>query len=597
MVGNSGATEAVFENADNVEAEAVFSARVNAIATYISASVQVVRLLGYATAGDGGAAIYTRLNYAPTQAKAWHFQSADGAWWQLAERKIHAQMMGVRADGVLIYGGSITAGQTALSVTGASFSADDIGKVIVINGAGASGGYLTTTIASYISATVVQLNVAASTTVSNTRVIYGTDDTIAMQSTVDVAFAHGGGEVELPSGFILMRSMVTFDSRAYTIDVALNPTVNLRGQGSGATRFLYLATNDNPMFYYIGTVAGGGIGVIRLLNWSGFSIYAVYSGVGSGIKFQLSSGMRVSDVHIREFKFNLLIEDSFSATFERCSISFGNRGIWAYRSNFAGPNALTFIGCNIGGQSEWGAMFDQGAAITFTGGSFEGCGAGGSGSRGGIWINNPSLEGGNALTCENVYFENNSGLADIIIQSGANGRTVANLRSMHNRTSNSGATNCIVADASFGGSIVLNVDGTAVRIYGAYTPSSTRPVIRKVGPVRQIGTISYSSPLEAPEAANSSPLASCVFNTTGSTGRKTPLRSNNISSINKLSKGNFSVEYQLGGSGRHPFLRHTSNQPIFVYLTAYTDTSINIGVVDRFGDAYDPDYLGLEIVD
>jgi hypothetical protein len=55
---------------------------------------------GYAAPGDGGGALYKRLQAEPSPVEAWHFQSADGAWWELAESPINVKMMGAVADGV-----------------------------------------------------------------------------------------------------------------------------------------------------------------------------------------------------------------------------------------------------------------------------------------------------------------------------------------------------------------------------------------------------------------------------------------------------------------------------------------------------------------
>jgi hypothetical protein len=65
--------------------------------------------------------------------------------------------------------GAITSGTTAFTCTsaGATFTAGDVGKSIIVAGAGASGGFLFTTISAYVSAHAVTLSASASTTVSN----------------------------------------------------------------------------------------------------------------------------------------------------------------------------------------------------------------------------------------------------------------------------------------------------------------------------------------------------------------------------------------------------------------------------------------------
>ena len=59
--------------------DGIFDSRVVAAAASISASVNFVRTAGYATAGDGGGALYKRASGTTPGG----FQSADGQWWQI----------------------------------------------------------------------------------------------------------------------------------------------------------------------------------------------------------------------------------------------------------------------------------------------------------------------------------------------------------------------------------------------------------------------------------------------------------------------------------------------------------------------------------
>lgn len=79
--------------------QALWDSRVTAAGANIPAPVQYVLTAGYAQAGDGGGALFKRVA-TPATPKAWHFQSADGAWWQIAESKINVRMLGAKGDGV-----------------------------------------------------------------------------------------------------------------------------------------------------------------------------------------------------------------------------------------------------------------------------------------------------------------------------------------------------------------------------------------------------------------------------------------------------------------------------------------------------------------
>ena len=77
---------------------AVFPTRAAAIAASIDSTTNIVMLNGYSAEGDGGAgAIYRRIT-TPGTVRAWHFQSADGAWWELRTRGVHQYLFGAVSD-------------------------------------------------------------------------------------------------------------------------------------------------------------------------------------------------------------------------------------------------------------------------------------------------------------------------------------------------------------------------------------------------------------------------------------------------------------------------------------------------------------------
>jgi len=77
-----------------------FVNRSTAIAASIPISVNTIVLNGYTSANDGGSGVYNRLLATPSPVKAWHFQSADGAWWQLNTNIIYPRQVGAALDGV-----------------------------------------------------------------------------------------------------------------------------------------------------------------------------------------------------------------------------------------------------------------------------------------------------------------------------------------------------------------------------------------------------------------------------------------------------------------------------------------------------------------
>lgn len=87
------AAEAARDAAEGA-AETVVVARYNSKAgveaATVDAAVQSIQLTGYYAAGDGGGALYKRVETEP--AHAGKIQSADGAWWEIAEKRLRVEM-------------------------------------------------------------------------------------------------------------------------------------------------------------------------------------------------------------------------------------------------------------------------------------------------------------------------------------------------------------------------------------------------------------------------------------------------------------------------------------------------------------------------
>lgn len=125
----------------------------------------------------------------------------------------YPETYGAVADGRFLLDGAITSGTTTFTSASNPFTADDVGKIFVVTGAGAAGGQLTTTIASYNGAGSVELTASASTTVSAANASWGTDNTAAFQDAIDAAEADGSGTVLVRNGFYLFAGVLTVPAR------------------------------------------------------------------------------------------------------------------------------------------------------------------------------------------------------------------------------------------------------------------------------------------------------------------------------------------------------------------------------------------------
>ena len=77
--------------------EGFYDTAVGMAAVYVSSEINALHTSGFATVGDGGAAEYKRALFEPSHAGKIH--TADGAWWELAERETNAKMFGAVEEG------------------------------------------------------------------------------------------------------------------------------------------------------------------------------------------------------------------------------------------------------------------------------------------------------------------------------------------------------------------------------------------------------------------------------------------------------------------------------------------------------------------
>jgi hypothetical protein len=122
---------------------------------------------------------------------------------------------------------SIASGTNVLTRTGGSWTAADVGKLILVNGAGGSATTpLTTTIAGFTNSTTVTLTGNATSTATNLGCYYGTDNAGAINSAWAAARALNGGLVVLGPG--------TFCFSQLALHNAIGVTLIGTGRQSGA---------------------------------------------------------------------------------------------------------------------------------------------------------------------------------------------------------------------------------------------------------------------------------------------------------------------------------------------------------------------------
>jgi hypothetical protein len=101
---------------------------------------------------------------------------------------------------------SMSASGVTLVCGGGGFVSADVGKDLYIQGAGAAGASLVTKVAAFTNATTILAANPASTTVSAAGIVWGTDDTTAIQNALNAQKA-GGGAIYFPSGNYLHHGL------------------------------------------------------------------------------------------------------------------------------------------------------------------------------------------------------------------------------------------------------------------------------------------------------------------------------------------------------------------------------------------------------
>lgn len=104
-----------------------------------------------------------------------------------------------------------TSGSAIIDCAGASFDASDIGKPVMVTGAGAAGVTLVSTVLSVQSATRLTMAANASTNApASSGVAVGADCTAAIQSAINDAAALGGATIYFPRGnYLLLAALQT----------------------------------------------------------------------------------------------------------------------------------------------------------------------------------------------------------------------------------------------------------------------------------------------------------------------------------------------------------------------------------------------------
>lgn len=253
---------------------------------------------------------------------------------------------------------SISSGNNTLTVTGASFTAGAVGKSIIVPGAGTAGAPLVTTISGYTSATQVSLTANAATNVSAAAetIIYGTDNTTAVQNWITACQAVNG------------ICIINAGAVGFVSQVSITSPVTILGTGP---------SQYSNLLYYMGNGVALNVNTNSGVKFDGISLSSVpyTSGVAStGIQFTAPSGANYgSTVTNSSFSGTQTAIHALNASamsFSGDNINNVNSGIFLedqaapYAGGFLIAN--TNIGCNVATPSS-----SYGAVVVRSGGNVQ----------------------------------------------------------------------------------------------------------------------------------------------------------------------------------------------------------------------------------
>lgn len=134
---------------------------------------------------------------------------------------INVKNFGAQCNAQHVIGtGAMTAASAVFTDATAAFAATDVGKLFYVVGAGTGGKLLSTTIASWQSATQVTLANSAAVTVAGAEYIYGTDDTAAWRAAATAVQNNANCSIAVPYGLSLTDSIALKNN---TIITGLQP--------------------------------------------------------------------------------------------------------------------------------------------------------------------------------------------------------------------------------------------------------------------------------------------------------------------------------------------------------------------------------------
>jgi len=327
-----------------------------------------------------------------------------------------------------------------------------------------------------------------------------TDDTAAIQATINTARTTGG-TVYFPRGVYVISSSLTYSAIAGNDPIY---RVHFAGDGVGASVLRQIGTGDGLVITgYTGTPINPNLYThIQDLSFVGAQS-------GQGLSITNGAYVYVEACQFTGWAYGFYGANFLSSTFAGCTFRFNQRGFLIERiagGNYASsPNAVTMLNCEIGANSLFGGWILGPGVFTMQGGAIEGNGTTpGSTSNWGLKISEPSgstaIESAVGVSLDGVYFEVNSGIADLWIESSSAKPGVTNNINGCSfvRVGSTYPTYSVLLYASTPADTYNNViSGCGFKGLGGYNPSASRMTISNYNTKVQLLGCSFDSVVDA----------------------------------------------------------------------------------------------------
>lgn len=339
-----------------------------------------------------------------------------------------------------------------------------------------------------------------------------TDDTTSIQACIDAANPVGG-VVYFPYGDYLITSGLVIDNTVSgTGPLATDyfaPKASILGDGESSVRII----GDVGNYSMLSMSGSTGNGFISQQFLRGLT-FEKRDKLGKVLSLDNMAYFSVENCFFSGGNEGVVISDCVVALFSRCSFMFAAKGIRAYNTNLANPNALTFHSCVVAGNTTYGALFEAPATLNIQGGTYESNGGDAlatyAATSWGLKLTLPGGEGSTGLVMSGTYFEDNAGLSDVIIEASAGVPASHTLTGVSfNRLSSSKHTKHNVYATSSSSTSINNITliGCGHKSFNTYTADSARKyVISSVsgGGVVNVGWTGalYEDATESPTITN-----------------------------------------------------------------------------------------------